>query len=33
MKLIKRNGTEADFDISKIIIAISKANELSLIHI
>ncbi len=27
MKLIKRNGTEADFDISKIIIAISKANE------
>ncbi len=27
MKLIKRNGTEAVFDISKIIIAITKANE------
>ncbi len=27
MKLIKRNGSEAVFDISKIIVAISKANE------
>jgi len=27
MKLIKRNGSEALFDISKIIVAISKANE------
>ncbi len=27
MKIIKRNGSEADFDITKIIVAISKANE------
>ena len=27
MKIIKRNGSEANFDITKIIIAISKANE------
>ena len=27
MKIIKRNGSEVDFDISKIIIAISKAND------
>ncbi|MCI8497330.1 MAG: anaerobic ribonucleoside-triphosphate reductase, partial [Clostridiales bacterium] len=27
MKIIKRNGSEADFDIVKIIVAISKANE------
>lgn len=26
MKIIKRNGSEADFDLSKIIIAVSKAN-------
>lgn len=27
MKIIKRNGSEADFDITKIIVAITKANE------
>ncbi len=27
MKIIKRNGTEATFDISKIIIAVTKAND------
>ena len=27
MKIIKRNGSEADFDISKIAAAITKANE------
>jgi ribonucleoside-triphosphate reductase len=27
MKIIKRNGIEVDFDISKIIVAISKAND------
>ncbi len=27
LKIIKRNGSEVDFDISKIIIAISKAND------
>ncbi len=27
MKIIKRNGSEAEFDISKIIVAISKAND------
>ena len=27
MKVIKRNGTEVVFDITKIIIAITKANE------
>ncbi|MCI5753280.1 MAG: anaerobic ribonucleoside-triphosphate reductase [Clostridiales bacterium] len=27
MKIIKRNGSEADFDISKIVTAISKAND------
>ena len=27
MKIIKRNGSEADFDISKIMVAISKAND------
>ena len=27
MKIIKRNGTEVDFDIEKIVIAISKAND------
>ena len=27
MKIIKRNGSEAVFDITKIIVAISKANE------
>ena len=26
MKIIKRNGAEMDFDISKIIVAVSKAN-------
>lgn len=29
MKIIKRNGSEADFDITKIIIAITKANDAS----
>lgn len=27
MKIIKRNGAEADFDLSKIIVAVSKANK------
>ncbi|MFR5875612.1 MAG: anaerobic ribonucleoside-triphosphate reductase [Eubacterium sp.] len=27
MKIIKRNGTEADFDLNKIIVAVSKANQ------
>ena len=27
MRVIKRNGTEVDFDITKIIIAITQANE------
>ena len=27
MKIIKRNGSEAVFDITKIIVAITKANE------
>ena len=27
MKIIKRNGAEVGFDITKIIIAITKANE------
>ena len=27
MKVIKRNGTEVVFDITKIILAITKANE------
>ena len=27
MKIIKRNGTEVMFDISKITMAVSKANE------
>ena len=27
MKIIKRNGSEVEFDISKIIIAITKANK------
>ena len=27
MKIIKRNGAEMDFDITKIIVAITKANE------
>ena len=27
MKIIKRNGTEVPFDITKIIVAVSKANE------
>ncbi len=27
MKIIKRNGSEVDFDLSKIIVAITKANE------
>ena len=27
MKIIKRNGSEAVFDINKIVVAISKANE------
>ena len=26
MKIIKRNGSEVDFDINKIIVAVSKAN-------
>ncbi len=30
MKVIKRNGSEVDFDSSKIIVAISKANDASL---
>lgn len=32
MKIIKRNGSEADFDINKIIRAITKASEASEIH-
>lgn len=28
MKIIKRNGSEVAFDITKIIVAITKANEL-----
>ena len=27
MKIIKRNGSEVAFDITKIIVAITKANE------
>ncbi len=27
MKIIKRNGSEAVFDISKIMMAVSRANE------
>lgn len=27
MKIIKRNGSEADFDVQKIIVAIGKANQ------
>lgn len=27
MKIIKRNGSEAAFDITKIIVAVSKANK------
>ena len=27
MKIIKRNGSEVDFDLSKIIVAVSKANK------
>ena len=27
MKIIKRNGSEAEFDITKIIVAITKAND------
>ena len=27
MKIIKRNGSEAVFDITKIIVAITKAND------
>ncbi len=27
MKIIKRNGSEADFDLNKIVIAVSKANQ------
>ena len=27
MRVIKRNGTEVEFDITKIITAITKANE------
>lgn len=27
MKIIKRNGSEADFDINKIVVAVSKANQ------
>ena len=27
MKIIKRNGSEVDFDISKIILAVTKANR------
>ena len=27
MKIIKRNGSEAAFDITKIIIAVTKAND------
>ena len=26
MKIIKRNGAEEDFDINKIVVAVSKAN-------
>lgn len=26
MKIIKRNGSEADFDLNKIVVAVSKAN-------
>ena len=27
MKIIKRNGSEVDFDITKIIVAVTKAND------
>ena len=27
MKIIKRNGSEADFDLNKIVIAVTKANN------
>ena len=33
MKIIKRNGSEATFDLVEIIAAVTKANNLSLIHI
>ncbi len=29
MKIIKRNGSEADFDLEKIVVAVSKANQAS----
>ncbi|MGN0457753.1 MAG: anaerobic ribonucleoside-triphosphate reductase [Eubacterium sp.] len=29
MKIIKRNGSEADFDLNKIVVAVSKANQAS----
>ncbi len=29
MRIIKRNGAEEDFDIQKIIVAVSKANQVS----
>ena len=32
MKVIKRNGSEVDFDINKIITAISKANDANVAH-
>ena len=32
MKVIKRNGSEVDFDINKIITAISKANNAGVAH-
>ena len=32
MKVIKRNGSEVDFDISKIITAITKANNANVSH-
>ena len=29
MKIIKRNGSEVDFDLNKIIVAVTKANSAS----
>ena len=32
MKVIKRNGSEVDFDVEKIIVAITKANNANVSH-
>ena len=32
MKVIKRNGSEVEFDKNKIIVAITKANEANVFH-